>query len=184
MPVENTLGIATKINILAVARKLFYEKSYEKTTFSEICRNSDVNPGSVVYHFGNKITIAEIIYKKILDDLNSSVEKMVSNEEVIQQNMIALGLHLKRLFDNPSYRRFSSEVCSNRAYREEIDSLINSVPKAYHVAKQYMNEKKARFFFISLLGMDGLLETYIHKHIMNWILPRYLITRWNCTTRI
>lgn len=165
MAVENSRGITTKINILASAKKLFYNNGYEKTTFSEICKASEVNPGSVVYHFNNKITIADIIYKKFLDELNSSVEKIFPADEIIQQNMIALGLHIKLLFENPAYRRFSAEVCSNRAYREEIDNLINSVPKAYLVAKQHMAEKKARFFFLSLLGMDGLLETYIDKHI-------------------
>jgi len=55
-------GLLTKETILNSCRKLFYEKGYTETTFSDICKDANVNHGSIYYHFKKKRNIVEIIY--------------------------------------------------------------------------------------------------------------------------
>ena len=45
---------AKRAQVLAVARRLFSERSYQATTMAEIARLACVAEGSVFHHFDNK----------------------------------------------------------------------------------------------------------------------------------
>lgn len=167
MPINNSSGITTKTRIIKACKVLFYQNGFTSVTFDEICKKSGTHPGSIAYHFKNKITIAQIIYEEIINLFSNKTADFFPDEDLAQQNMIALGIHIKLLFEDSAYRRFSSQVCAERAYNEELFGLIKSVPNAFLVAKQYMSEQKSYFYFNAFLGMESFIESYIHKHIEN-----------------
>ncbi len=158
-------GLATKNRILDVCRDLFINFGYKDTPFGEICRISEVNPGSISYHFGSKRNIASIIYKETMHHLNERAAQLFTEEDSLQQIMIALGIHISLLFDYPKYRLFSAQYLSEGAYDDNLMDYIDVVPEAYDVTAQYIHKEKSDFLFAAFLGMDGHIESYIDMHI-------------------
>lgn len=162
---ENKNGITTRKNIINTCRHLFYEKGFSSVTFAEICKETGTHPGSVSYHFKSKINIALLIYQEITDILAEKCRLFFPNNDLTQQRMLSLGMHLRLLYDNANYRRFSSEVCAQRAYDKELSRFVYSYSEPFLVAKEYMSEQKALFHFAAMIGMDGYLESYIDRNI-------------------
>ncbi|MDO4288812.1 MAG: TetR/AcrR family transcriptional regulator [Eubacterium sp.] len=178
MATENKKGITTRKKILDTCRDLFYERGFMALTFSEICKQTDTNPGSVSYHFKSKINIALLIYSEIMEKLADLARVYCPEEDHLRQRMFALGLHLKLFYSNANYRRFSAEVCTQRAYDTKLDHFVYSHSEPFLLSKQYMEEKQAKLYFAAFVGMDGYLESYIADHIDDFtfedILTSYL----------
>jgi AcrR family transcriptional regulator len=165
MATENKNGISTRKKILSTCRHLFYEEGFSAVTFAGICKATNTNPGSVSYHFKSKINIALLIYQEIMETLSNESKALFPDSDLTQQRMLALAMHLRLLYDNAKYRRFSAEVCTQRAYDKELSRFVYSYSEPFLVAKEYMSEQKALFYFAAMIGMDGYLESYIDRDI-------------------
>lgn len=162
---NNKSGIATKERIISTCKGLFYEKGYTATTFAEICEKSNVNPGSIAYHFTNKVNIAGKIYNELTNNYFKAAKKYFPHFDKIQMNMLALGIHIKLLYRDPHYRLFSAQYLSERAYDHDLTYFIDSLPNIYPIIKKVMDQQKAEFYFAAYLGMGGYIESYIDAHI-------------------
>ncbi len=99
-------GLETQEKILKTCKNLFYKKGYNETTFAEICKKANVNPGSIAYHFTNKFNIASKIYENLMQQFYETSLLIFPEQDELQQIMLALGLHLKLVFNDSAYRRF------------------------------------------------------------------------------
>ena len=59
--VRLSAGEKKKRLIIGVCKKLFYRNGYVGTTYDDICREADIPPGTITYHFGGKAGIATTI---------------------------------------------------------------------------------------------------------------------------
>jgi AcrR family transcriptional regulator len=158
-------GLTTKNKILEVCKDLFFQKGYVKTKYAEICERAEVNPGSVSHHFKSKKNIAAFLFDNMREYYYKRVAELFPDEDDLQQVMIAAGLHLKLLFIDERYRRFSSEFSSESIYADALETYVKHTSKGYRVALEYVNKKRADFLFTAYKGMERFLEPYINDHI-------------------
>ena len=155
----------TKKRIMEACKRLFCERGYRQTTYVDICRQANVHPGTITYHFGSKKNIATTLYQELMKEYNTWVEAAFSQEDELQQILIANGLHLKLLFTDTVFRRFSSEYSSEDLHRDPLQQYADIADKAYRFTQNYVGEKKARFLFVVFKGMDAYLEPYIDENL-------------------
>ena len=161
-------GIITREKIIETCRTLFYENGFRAATFDMICRTAEVNPGSVAHHFSNKLNIASLIYQEIIDSLNDSVKELFAEEDQLQQVMTSLCLHVRTLFTDSAYRRFSAEYLCEKAYCMEKDTTGSELPlsrNAVSVMRERMDLKKLKLCSAVYSGIGGNLETFIDRNI-------------------
>jgi AcrR family transcriptional regulator len=158
-------GLTTKNRILEACKDLFFQKGYIKTKYAEICEKAEVNPGSFSHHFKSKKNVASFLFDSMMEYYYERVAELFPGEDDLQQVMIAAGIHLKFLFIDERYRRFSSEFSSESIYADALETYIGHASKAYKVTLEYVHKKRADFLFTAYKGMDRFLELYINDHI-------------------
>lgn len=63
-----------KDEILKAALKLFTKKGYFNTSISDIRQEADVSTGTIYHYFKNKESIADVLYRDIVESLNQSID--------------------------------------------------------------------------------------------------------------
>lgn len=159
-------GQTTKNKILECSKKLFYEKGYNDTSFTEICKQADVNPGSIIYHFnGGKSGIAKYIYNEIMQKHQGYAAEFFPNEDEIILMVLSLSIHQFLFFSDSKYRRFSYEYSSSSLTQLTIEEYESIIPSVYHYVIKTMEPLRANFYFSAIAGMDSRIEPFIAKHI-------------------
>ncbi|MEG0376946.1 MAG: helix-turn-helix domain-containing protein [Eubacterium sp.] len=62
-------GLETKESLYRSAKKIFYQKGYEKTTIKDIITDAKTKQGLLNYYFGAKENLAVQIYKDFSNDV-------------------------------------------------------------------------------------------------------------------
>lgn len=159
-------GQTTKNKILECSKNLFYEKGYTDTSFTEICKQADVNPGSIIYHFnGGKSGIAKYLYNSLLQQHQQNAKSFFPNESEITLMIISLCLHQYLLFNDAHYRKFSSEFTASCINEFSIEEYEDTIPIVYEFIARKMDPLRAKFYFSAIAGMDSRIEPFIDKHI-------------------
>jgi len=158
-------GTTTRNRIIEACKDLFCEKGYKKTTYSDICESAQVNSGTISHHFKSKKNLASLLYYKIIADFYKSSEELFPHEDSLQQVMIAFGMHMKLLFKNSVYRRFSSEFLNEGIEFDELDKHREHTLKAHEVMQKRIGPQRTAFLSVALEGINRNMELYINKHI-------------------
>lgn len=77
--VRLSAGEKKKQLIIGVCKKLFYRNGYVGTTYEDICREADIPPGTITYHFDGKAGIATAIEVEYEAQNKIYIEKMCSD---------------------------------------------------------------------------------------------------------
>lgn len=158
-------GLATKERILSISRKLFYEKGFIATSFNEIYRSAQVNPGSISYHFKSKKAIAESIYNDMMAYEGNTIKELFPDEDELTILILGVCVHQKLLFIDEAYRRFSVEI-NIECFRDIIqDKYEHFVPAAYSYITNKVPPEKVDFFLVAVAGADSRIESYIDQNI-------------------
>ena len=163
-------GLNTRNLVLQAARELFYEKGYLKTSFSNICQKAGLNSGLVVYHFGGKSQIAHDVYQAIIQSQCEPLYRHFSNEDKIVLSILSLYTHYCLFFRDAHFRRFSTEVNSQRIVGNTHMELTKSLPLLYEGALKYHDPKKLSFFFAADVGLGGDIESFLCENLENYTL--------------
>jgi AcrR family transcriptional regulator len=111
--------------ILGAGRKLFYEKGYNATSYSEIAVTAGVNEGLIHYHFKTKLNIAQTIYDELLATTNARIKELVPDEN----GMVISSLNTKvtcHYMEQEGYRRFLSELIEWRVPMKSAETVGKS----------------------------------------------------------
>lgn len=113
--VRLSAGEKKKQLIIDTCKKLFYRKGYLSTTYDDICREADIPPGTITYHFGGKRDIAAVIDSEYEAQNKIYIEKMCGDAYSKTQLMAIENFHMwKRNVENHNIRRFLLDISSDR----------------------------------------------------------------------
>lgn len=85
-------GDVRRREILMVARKLFVQKGYDKTSVNDILKVVDIAKGTFYYYFASKEEVLESIIIDIVDEGVSKASEILKNREIpiIKRIMLAI----------------------------------------------------------------------------------------------
>ena len=107
-------GIATKQLILDVSRKLFAEKGYNNTTYTDISNAAGMNRGLIPYHFKNKQSLGNAVCRNIFDEAYNSVVEMLDTNALSDDLVAALNIVVYyKLLGNSSFTGFMLSVMND-----------------------------------------------------------------------
>ena len=138
-------GVETRSIIVDTCKKLFMEKGYKNTTYSEIYKAAMVNPGTIAHHFGNKRNIASMLYDEFMKKLTEMAFTMFADEDDMQKAFLGLGLHRKLINDNEAYRRFVMEFMLDDLANDDESKYLDTSYAAYRAAADRVGRDKADF---------------------------------------
>jgi hypothetical protein len=87
------------------------------------------------------------------------------DEDDLQKVMLAFGLYQKLFFQDPAFRRFTSEYSSEHIHAGTLHEYANTASKAYEVTMGRVGRQRADFLFTAYKGMDCYIEPYLNERI-------------------
>ncbi len=157
-------GVETRSIIVDTCKKLFMEKGYKNTTYSEIYKAAMVNPGTIAHHFGNKRNIASMLYDEFMKKLVDLSLKLFADEDDMQKAFLGLGLHRKLIYNNASYRRFVMEFMLDDLANDDESRFLDTGYAAYRTTAEKVGKEKANFLFMAYKGIEAAVDAYYGRH--------------------
>lgn len=129
----NKKGEQTKEYIFGIAKQLFYDIGYKKTTLSKISETAQVPIGLIPYHFTNKDNIVTLIYSEYMDTIR---QRLSAYEHLAMDNAILYHGVLSRIYyhiilSDDHNKRFYHDVLMKKSHYKILNSLIREVYKDY-----------------------------------------------------
>lgn len=129
-------GFETKESIIRVAKKMFYEMGYTKSTVQKIADNANIPLGLIPYYFKTKDNIVLEINSKFY----LVIHEFVNNRLNVKKNsylklFIVNSIYYHIILSDENNRRFFYEVLRNKS---NFRSLSYSVERIYKmIAKEH-----------------------------------------------
>ena len=127
-------GKETRQKIITVSKELFFEKGYNKTSITEICRTANVMYGTFTYYFKTKIDLVSEIYANLLMKCfqiakSSNPEHM----DTFQMNLTANQFYYTIIFSTPEYAHFYHEVLQKMSVFDYIGRHVKRRYQSYNI---------------------------------------------------
>lgn len=166
-----------KIRIVEAAIDVFFEKSYDEVSISQICKNAKVSNGLFYTHYKNKLEIYHEILEKSVGRLEGVIKNIKGEttserlESFIKENYISSKKEYKllKIFREGQYRFIEYETKVRKAYLKALEQVfkrkITNLEYIYIVSgMRYINinfnlkdiEKDSKF--ISKLILNGIFD--------------------------
>lgn len=143
-------GTFTRMGIVQVCKRLFYEKGYHETTNSDICRMAHINRGTLYYHFPSKEAIRYEVQWEYIMDNKHLVEKYCPDERY--HFLLAMCIFWKQLQKDENMRRFSRQLYTDfPAYTGKKDMTF-----FYYTCYEHMWENLWKHTEISQLAFASV----------------------------
>lgn len=138
-------NLQIKNDILETAKKLFYEKGYDSTTFADIASSLGITKGLISYYFDSKANLANTVYHGFISE-NQSVISMkfyttLRNEFSYNPRVITVVSNLATytLFEkDENAKRFILEFL----YHDLCFSLLNGNYSLWEIHKHSVDKDK------------------------------------------
>lgn len=151
-------GIDTKKNILAAARRLFYENGYSNTTTRQIASTADINLGLIKYYFDSKADIALHIYLDVRDFHSDYIMQFGYSD--LELNLIASASELKICFSNPHFCQFYHEI-----YQE--NKILNTFRDRVSQSLETNSKRPESFRTLAAYCLASIKPALITHYIMS-----------------
>lgn len=126
-----------KERILDISFSLFLEKGYDKTSISDILRESDIARGTLYYHFASKEAIMDAIIERSAKKIVEEAKSIVWQKELsVYEKIFSLfaGANMKRMsggdlmidYLNQPQNALLHEK-SNRSFIQKITPLLGDI---------------------------------------------------------
>ena len=157
-------GVETKGIIIDTCKRLFMEKGYKNTTYSEIYKAAMVNPGTIAHHFGNKRNIASMLYNGLMLRLSEYTVELFPEEDDLQRAFLGVALHRKLTFEDERYRRFVMEFMLDDLGNDDEDRYIDEGFEAFRTTSKTLGEEKACFYFAAYKGIEAAIDAFYGRN--------------------
>lgn len=158
-------GNKTKNEIVKAAKKLFYKKGLNKTTYADICKEVGIQQGNLHYHYNNKFLLGKIVSDDSNDTIAKEVNSLISNAE--DDNFLTFTLNMfvfeYKTFKDKNYWRFTCEFLNEYIKRniniEIFDYYFNSMGFPLHSKKEISKTDKLRQ--LSCIAIDTVFSQFL-----------------------
>lgn len=104
-------GTYTHKMIIDACKRLFCEKGFHETDYSDICKLAHVNRGTIYYHFENKEVIRYEVQLSYMSDLRLIASKYCADRRYV--NILAMYLFWNQIHSDCNMRKFALELCND-----------------------------------------------------------------------
>jgi len=134
-------GMQTKEKLYQIAKDLFYEQGYHKTTMKQISDIAGISSGNLTYYFSTKDKIVEELFHEYLERILTFIEDELlieGSEENIYQTYLYSGIIFNvNILKDEKTSRFFQEVLLKRSLYElihtELDPVYQGLIKKYNL---------------------------------------------------
>jgi AcrR family transcriptional regulator len=162
---ERMQGVREKI--LSVAKRLFIEQGYKKTTIRQIVQESGITSGSIYNLFESKDAVFAAIANDLLDLMIAQVESRMADQDMLHRYAGLMGLEWYCIEQDPILRELCYEAYTEPQiletiirknmdlaayYLEDADLIGDFRPEDYY-ARMVMT-KGAMLGFIEFFGFE------------------------------
>jgi hypothetical protein len=105
------IGVSTRQAIIAACKKLFYEKGFHETSYSDICKAAHVSRTTIYYHFKTKESLRYEVQWEYFIFNKHIAEKYCIDERY--HYIVALCLFWKQIHRDEKMRRFALQACTD-----------------------------------------------------------------------
>lgn len=157
-------GLMNREKTIATCKELFYKNGYRETSFGEICKQTGLHPGSISYHFKGKANIALHIYAEMMSYYQETLKQLFPEENELTYLFLGICVHIKLMYTDASYLRFSSQVTTDCASEILEDQYEHFSPLVYDFLQNHVAPEKQDFFLTASIGFDTSINAYIYRH--------------------
>lgn len=157
-------GVETRGIIIDTCKRLFMEKGYKSTTYSEIYKAAMVNPGTIAHHFGNKRNIASMLYDNFMTALSQYAQDLFPEEDDQQRAFLGLAMHRKLAYYEERYRRFVMEFMLDDLANDDEGRYMVSEYSAYRTTCEKVGPNRANFYFVAYKGIEAAIDSYYGRY--------------------
>lgn len=162
-----TAGLETKNRILEKSKELFYQIGYNDLSFNELCRTAAVNQGTIVYHFGGKLQIAQQIYAEMMASMQNQTKALFADEDDFSVVILCVLVYFDLFFKDSSLRRFCVQISQDNMESVIADQYRNYSPVLYQYLSKIYSVSQLEMIFASTTGADVALQHYLYRNIEN-----------------
>lgn len=153
-------GDLTKAQIIALAKKEFYEKGYTATKMNSITRTLNIQPSWITYHYKNKDNLTAEIYRDFFNKISDRIrESAINVSDPLLFHFIRIRLLYRTIFRDENCKRFFYELNKKKvnylATKESIDVMYREIITAYHIAVT-----EAEFQMIRRIDTAGRMDFF------------------------
>ena len=157
-------GEETKNRILFVARDLFYEYGFHKTTARMISEKANTNLGLLNYYFKNKNEMGLIIYSSIRDRFDELIAEYFPDMDELTLFLFSSTLELYLCITNEKYGNFFHEFIggepkNRRFIQEHISDVFCRYSSEYAQTPEY-----TMLATISISAIKPAVVDYVLNH--------------------
>lgn len=160
-------GLETQEKILDACRTLFYEKGYDKTTFSDICKMTGINQSAIHYHFKSKENLLQLIYSATVKKNNELVEFYSDRSTSALAKFFFGGeLYLYKAYHDAGYRRFFIDAA--RLLRTNAESFVEEQADILDFLKGKKStddEEEYQFDLMVVAAVDQMMLLYMDNNM-------------------
>ena len=80
-------GEATRLHLVAVARRLFGTKGYGATSIGDVTREADVTRGALYHHFADKQALFEAVFEAVEQETLARIAGVVARERRAERRL-------------------------------------------------------------------------------------------------
>ncbi len=166
---ERMQGVREKI--LTVAKKLFIEQGYKKTTIRQIVQESGVTSGSIYNIFENKDAIFEAIADEIIDVMVDSIEERLSDMDMIYRYAALLGVEWYSIEKEPILRELYYEAFTEPTIFESIIRRNMDLARYYLQDVERLGDFRPEDCYARMVmtkgALLGFIEFFAFRHVGN-----------------
>ena len=166
-------GLETKESLYQSAKKIFYQKGYDKTTVKDIITDARTKQGLLNYYFGAKENLAVQIYKDFCTDVVFCVDErkaeLGSMPRGLLFDMIGYRAYFKALFTDASVTRFYAEVSKLPLFARSMLDLRDYFFNLELEGEAYMGinpRLKERRYFEYLKSLTVGMEIQVFRDVL------------------
>lgn len=162
-------GLATKLQIIKGAKKVFYDCGLNRASMQSISEVSEVSVSLLKYHFPKKLDIAHEIMGRYLHLIYTEISSLPEVEkDALLTYILTMKFYFKNIYEDLSVKRFNSETIVKTDVNPNYWGNMNEIHLP--IIRQFnapIDEKTFQIRKLQILGAQSIITSVHQKKLLN-----------------